>query len=78
MAVFKALSEGEREIVAVAVVADTPTPTAPCGACRQVLWECCGDVPIVLANLTSAMARYQLADLLPVPFDRNALHPRSS
>jgi cytidine deaminase len=73
VAFFKALSEGERDVVAVAVATDTPTPTPPCGACRQVLWEYCGDVPIVLANLTTVIARHQLATLLPSPFDRRAV-----
>jgi len=73
VALFKALSEGARDVVAVAVVTDTLTPTPPCGACRQVLWEYCGDVPIVLANLTTVIARHQMADLLPAPFDRRAL-----
>ena len=73
VAIFKALSEGARDFVAVAVVADTSAPTAPCGACRQVLWEHCGDVEVILANLTSVLGRYSLAALLPVPFDRRLL-----
>src|ERR1700685_4579602 len=51
VAIFKAISEGARRFTRVAVVADTATLTPPCGACRQVLWEFCGDVEIVLANL---------------------------
>ncbi len=73
VALFKALSEGERDFAAVAVVTDTPTPTAPCGACRQVLWEHAGDVPVLLANLTSVLGRHAMTDLLPVPFDRRSL-----
>ncbi|MND06538.1 Cytidine deaminase [compost metagenome] len=57
----------------MAVVTDTPTPTAPCGACRQVLWEHAGDVPVLLANLTSVLGRHTMTDLLPVPFDRRSL-----
>src|ERR1700684_2005750 len=52
IAVFKAIWEGSRGFKRVAVVADTGTLTPPCGACRQILWEFCGDVEIVLANLS--------------------------
>jgi cytidine deaminase len=44
VAVFKAISEGARQFRRVAVAADTDTLTPPCGACRQILWEFCGDV----------------------------------
>ena len=73
VALFKALSEGEREFAAVAVVADTAEPTPPCGACRQVLWEYGADLPVIVANLTAVVARYSMADLLPAPFDRRLL-----
>ena len=43
---FKALSEGHRSFVRVAVVADTVEPTPPCGACRQILWEFGGDLEV--------------------------------
>ena len=70
VALLKALSEGHRDFVAVAVVADTASPTPPCGPCRQLLWEYCGDVTIVLGNLTSISAHHQLGQLLPFPFDK--------
>lgn len=73
VALLKALSEGEREFAAIAVVADTESPTPPCGPCRQLLWEYCGDIPVVLANTTRTTARFQLAELLPHPFDRRQL-----
>jgi cytidine deaminase len=69
VALFKALSEGVRAFTAVVVVADTAHPTPPCGACRQLLWEYCGDVPVVLGNLDGETARHRLRDLLPEPFD---------
>ncbi len=50
-AIFKAISEGERGFEAIAVVANTDTLTPPCGACRQIIWEFCGDVPVIMANL---------------------------
>jgi cytidine deaminase len=73
VALLKALSEGNREFVMIAVVADTIDPTPPCGPCRQLLWEYCGDIPVVLANLQDIKARHQLRDLLPFPFDRKLL-----
>jgi cytidine deaminase len=69
VAVFKALSEGERAFDAVAVVADTERLTPPCGACRQILWEFCRDADVVLANLSGQMVIRRMADLLPDAFD---------
>jgi len=51
VAIFKAISEGERGFDAIAVVTDTDSLTPPCGACRQLIWEFCGDVPVILSNL---------------------------
>ena len=73
VAMFKALSEGHRAFVAVAVVADTGEPTPPCGACRQILWEFGGDLEVFLANLTEHKGTHRLKDLLPLPFDASLL-----
>ena len=73
VAMFKALSEGHRRFRRVAVVADTEAPTPPCGPCRQILWEFGGDLEVILANLRRETGRYQLADLLPLPFDARLL-----
>lgn len=73
VALFKALSEGRDRFVRIAVVADTDAPTPPCGPCRQLLWEYCGDIEVVMANLTRETARHQLAALLPLPFDARLL-----
>jgi cytidine deaminase len=73
VAMFKALSEGHRRFRRVAVVADTSQLTPPCGACRQILWEFGGDLDVILANLTGALERHRLKDLLPLPFDRRLL-----
>jgi cytidine deaminase len=69
VAMFKALSEGHRVFTSVAVVADTADPTPPCGACRQILWEFCGDIEIILVNPRGKTETYQLKDLFPKPFD---------
>ena len=69
VAIWKALSEGVRKFRAVAVVTGADSPTPPCGACRQILWEFAGDVPIVMATTAGARKRFQLSDLFPEPFD---------
>jgi len=73
VAIFKALSEGHRTFTRIAVVADTESPTPPCGACRQIIWEFCGDVEVTMANLVAITATLQMKDLLPLPFDRRLL-----
>jgi cytidine deaminase len=73
VAMFKALSDGHTAFVRIVVVADTATPTSPCGACRQVLWEFGADLEVVLANLSAITARYPMADLLPHPFGRRQI-----
>jgi cytidine deaminase len=69
VAVFKAISEGVRKFRRVAIAADADALTPPCGACRQILWEFCGDVEIVLVNLRGNTETYRLRDLFPKPFD---------
>jgi cytidine deaminase len=69
IAIFKALSEGERGFDAITVVTDTDTLTPPCGACRQLIWEFCGDIPVTLANLKNKTETIQMRDLFPKPFD---------
>jgi cytidine deaminase len=73
VAVFKAISEGARRFTRVAVVADTETLTPPCGACRQILWEFCGDVEIVMANLAGKSESVQLEALFPRAFNASFL-----
>jgi cytidine deaminase len=73
VAIFKAVSEGHREFRRIAVVADTASPTSPCGPCRQILWEFAGDIEVVLANLRAETGRHRVQDLLPWPFDANVL-----
>jgi cytidine deaminase len=73
VAIFKAISEGERGFDAVAVVADTGALTPPCGSCRQILWEFCGDAEVILANLNGKVERYRMSVLLPKPFDQSFL-----
>lgn len=73
VALYKALSEGRDTFTRIAVVADTAEPTPPCGSCRQLLWEYCGDIEVVLANLSEVKKRLRLSELLPLPFDARLL-----
>ena len=73
VAIFKALSEGKRSFNRIAVVADTASPTPPCGACRQIIWEFCGDIPVVIANLAEVKTTLRMTELLPLPFDKRLL-----
>jgi cytidine deaminase len=73
VAIFKALSDGKRSFTRIAVVADTQDPTPPCGACRQIIWEFCGDVDVIIANLAEVKAALKMKDLLPMPFDKRLL-----
>jgi len=74
VALYKALSqENEVLFTRIAIVADTDDPTPPCGSCRQLLWEYCGDIEVVLANLSEVKRRMRLSELLPLPFDARLL-----
>ena len=66
-AIFKAVSEGEREFAALAVIADTDGPCSPCGACRQVIADF--RIPrIIMANLRGEVKVVTLSELLPFAF----------
>ena len=73
IAVFKAVSEGFREFAAIAVVADSHLVTPPCGSCRQVLWELCGNIWVHIADLKGHKKTMRLSTLLPEPFDKRFL-----
>jgi len=73
VAVFKAISEGARKFTRIAVAADTEVLTPPCGACRQILWEFCGDAELTLVNLQGKTETFRLKELFPRPFDASFL-----
>ncbi len=74
VAIFKAVSEGARGFTRIAVVADHERLTPPCGCCRQSLWEFAGaGTKVILANLTGDVRRFDLEQLLPLPFDASFL-----
>lgn len=73
VAIFKAISEGDTQFDAIAVACDTDVLTPPCGACRQIIWEFCGDVRVVLSNLEGKVEVFPMRELFPKPFDASFL-----
>ena len=73
VAIFKAISEGERGFDAIAVVTHTDVLTPPCGACRQIIWEFCGDIEIILSNTAGKVEVLRASSLFPRPFDSSFL-----
>jgi cytidine deaminase len=67
-AVFKAISEGEREFQAVAIASDSPDFCSPCGSCRQVLFDLCGNIDVVLINHKKEIKILKMTELLPYAF----------
>jgi cytidine deaminase len=67
-ALCRAIADGEREFVAIAVVTGEGRPTPPCGACRQVLQEFAPNLKVVLAGAGGPVEEWTLADLLPRAF----------
>ena len=73
VAIWKALSEGERDFTDLVIVADTEQLTPPCGTCRQIIWEFCKQARITLANLRGQQQEVDIASLLPRAFDARFL-----
>jgi cytidine deaminase len=71
-ALFKAVSEGERDFTAIAIVSRTRDITAPCGICRQVLAEFGTDIDVILAKDLEYKV-YKLSALLPLNFTSDEL-----
>lgn len=76
VALFKALSEGEREFDRMAIYAETENFCPPCGACRQVIWDFARDLTIVLINKKNEQREIKIADLYPDAFDDKYLSGR--
>ncbi len=77
VAIYKAISDGHRSIVAVVVVTDTSPPAAPCGGCRQVIHEFGADAVVICANPAGDMRDSTMAELLPMGFGRADLPDRA-
>ena len=76
VALVKALSEGAGQFRRIAIVTGSKkkqSPAPPCGPCRQLLWEYCGDIEVIMVNLDGMEERCQLSELFPHPFDDSSL-----
>jgi cytidine deaminase len=73
VAIWKGISRGEKHFKRIAVVVDTEELTPPCGVCRQIIWEFCGDVPVILSNLHGKTETISAGELLPRAFDSKFL-----
>ncbi len=73
VAIFRGVADGFRHFKRMAVVTDTETPTPPCGACRQLLWEFAPDAEVLLANLKGAVVKWTVRELIPGAFDAKQL-----
>jgi cytidine deaminase len=77
-ALFKAFSSGLKHFQKIAIVADTPGPVAPCGACRQVMAELCPpDMEVVMGNLKGEKITKTVAELLPGAFSQEDLNEQN-
>lgn len=68
VALLSALAAGERQFDTIAVVTDASPPSPPCGPCRQLMWEFCGDILVIMTNLRGERIDMQLSTLFPHPF----------
>ena len=75
VALFKALSEGQRTFTAIGIVCGTNGACSPCGACRQLLWEFGPELEIILDDGQGGLVLRSITDYFPEPFDRNKLDP---
>ena len=73
VAIFKAVSEGERNFQSIFIASDSDKVTPPCGACRQVLWELAGDIEVFMINRYGTYQKKLMSELLPLGFDRSYL-----
>jgi cytidine deaminase len=69
VALLSALAAGEHHFTEIAVVTQSDEPSSPCGPCRQLMWEYCGDIDVALANLNGQREDMKLSSLFPRPFN---------
>jgi cytidine deaminase len=72
-AIFKAISEGDRNFKAIAVISDDPGYTPPCGACRQVLMDLAGNIDFLMVNGKGNVKVLKMKELLPHAFGQKNL-----
>ncbi|HHV61152.1 MAG TPA: cytidine deaminase [Firmicutes bacterium] len=71
VAMFKAVSDGQRDFLALCVVADGDAACTPCGACRQVMVEFAPDMMVIMGNLAGAYEIKTASELLPFAFGKD-------
>ena len=67
-AIFKAISEGERKFKAISIASDSPDYISPCGACRQIIYDLCGEIDIICTNSKEEYKVFKTSELLPFAF----------
>ncbi|HRI47434.1 MAG TPA: cytidine deaminase [Ignavibacteriaceae bacterium] len=67
-AIFKAISEGERKFKAIAIAADAVSFCPPCGACRQIISDLCGDIDVIMIDQDDNLKIMKTSELLPLAF----------
>lgn len=72
-AIFKAISEGERKFKAIAIASDSDGFCSPCGACRQIINDLCGEIDIILVNNNKETKIYKTSEMLPFAFSDDDL-----
>ncbi len=73
VAIFKAISEGEGKFKAIAIAGDTDDYISPCGACRQVISDLCGDIDVIMVNGNGDYKINKTSELLPYAFSDDDL-----
>lgn len=73
-AVFKAITEGQRKFKAIALAADTKGFISPCGACRQVISDLCGEIDIIMIDSKKNTKILKTSELLPFAFKDDDLN----
>jgi cytidine deaminase len=73
VAIFKAISDGEREFKSIFIASDAERFTPPCGACRQVLWELAGNIDVFMIDRSGNYQKAMMQELLPFGFDKSYL-----
>ncbi|HUQ94269.1 MAG TPA: cytidine deaminase [Bryobacteraceae bacterium] len=73
VAIFKAISEGVRSFSEILIYTAGRDVTPPCGACRQLIWEFCGDIPVRARNASGEEKTWRMSELLPDAFGANSL-----
>ena len=71
VALFRAVAEGFTKFKALSV--STKNAGMPCGACRQVIWDLCGDIPIHICDHNGLVNTNYTTELIPQPFDKTKL-----